>query len=64
MSAFVDGTGVGIFPNIMDENGDIWREYGIGTQPAFVLQRADGSIEKFGSLGESQLQEQINAVFG
>lgn len=64
MSAFVAGTGVGIFPNIMDERGAIWREYGIGSQPAFVLKRADGSIEKFGSLGEEDLQQKINQVFG
>lgn len=64
MSAFVAGTGVDVFPNIMDEDAVIWREYGVGSQPAFVLKRADGSFEKFGSLGEDALQEKIDQTFG
>ncbi len=64
MQAFVGGTGVGIFPNINDERGEIWREYGVGSQPAFVLKKADGSFEKFGRLGEDSLQENITRLFG
>ena len=64
MSAFVGGTGVGIFPNINDERGSIWVEYGIGYQPAFVLKGADGTTETFGALSESDLQGHVGRVFG
>jgi len=63
MSAFVGGTGVGIFPNIQDEGGDIWREFGIGYQPAFILLKADGSQEQFGSLSEGDLQGHLDRLF-
>lgn len=64
MEAFVNSTGVGVFPNIEDLSGEVWVDYSIGTQPAFVFQRADGSIEKFGSLGGDALQENIDRIFG
>lgn len=64
MQAFVGGTGVGVFPNINDERGQIWVEYGVGSQPAFVLLRANGSTERFGSLSEEALQGHIDSVFG
>ncbi len=63
MASFVDATGVGVFPNVNDENGDIWARYGISYQPAFVFVSADGSSETFASLGESDLQGQIDRLF-
>jgi len=64
MQAFVGGTGVGVFPNINDERGRIWVEYGVGNQPAFVLIGADGSTERYGSLSEEKLQAEVDSVFG
>lgn len=63
MLGFVGATGVGVFPNINDEKGQIWARYGIGYQPAFVFIRADGSQETYASLGESELQGHIDRLF-
>lgn len=63
MAGFVGSTGVGVFPNINDEEGEIWARYGIGYQPAFVLISADGVFETYASLGESELQGHIDRLF-
>jgi hypothetical protein len=63
MLGFVGATGVDVFPNINDEEGQIWARYGIGYQPAFVLIRADGMSETYASLAESELQGHIDRLF-
>lgn len=63
MLAFVEDLGVGVFPNINDEQGELWVRYGVSYQPAFVFIRADGSSESFGGLNESDLQGHIDRMF-
>ncbi len=65
MQSFVAATGVkDVFPNVNDENGDIWARYGIGYQPAFVFLGANGVQETFGSLGEQDITDRISSLFG
>ena len=65
MQSFVAATGVkDVFPNINDEEGDIWARYGIGYQPAFVFLGANGETGTFGSLGETDIQNRIDSIFG
>lgn len=63
MQNFVASTGVGIFPNIDDQDGAIWASYGIGYQPAFVLIAADGMSETYASLDSATLQGHIDRLF-
>ena len=63
MTAFIGGTGVGVFPNINDADLQIWARYGIGYQPAFVFIDADGASETFASLNESDIQGHIDRLF-
>ena len=63
MVSFVAATGVSVFPNINDQDGQIWARYGIGYQPAFVLIRADGVSETYASLDESELQGHMDRLF-
>ncbi len=47
----------------MDDNGDVWREFGIRTQPAFIFIDDDGTLDTHvGALGLSALQERLDAL--
>ncbi len=63
MKGFVGATGVGSFPNIYDPDGEVWAEYGIGYQPAFVFLPAGGGSETTGALGFDDIQARIDSLF-
>ena len=63
MEQFISLTGVDGFPNINDESSEIWARYGVTYQPTFVFIAADGSTERFGSLGQASIQEAIDDLF-
>ena len=63
MQAFIDATGVDGFPHVNDEDGTIWRDYGVNYQPAFAFVSASGAVESFGALDQSEIQDNIDALF-
>ena len=63
MEQFISRTGVDGFPNINDESSEIWARYGVTYQPSFVFIAADGSTERFGSLGQASIQQAIDDLF-
>ena len=63
MTAFIGATGVGIFPHVNDVDAEIWREYGIGYQPAFVFVKANGTTSTFGALDQDGIQQRIDDLF-
>ncbi|MEM9713787.1 MAG: redoxin, partial [Actinomycetota bacterium] len=56
---FLEDTGVGNMTHVADENGSIWQEFGVTSQPAFAFIDDDGSIQV--SLGR-QGQESLTAI--
>ncbi|WP_419552491.1 hypothetical protein [Candidatus Poriferisodalis sp.] len=50
MSRFVSTYGVGNMPHLPDENGDLWRRFGVSYQPRWLLIRADGTEEPGGGV--------------
>lgn len=63
MEIFVTQTGVGGFPHVADEDGDIWETYDIGSQPAWVFINDDGSFESLlGALGEDGLSDRVETL--
>jgi class 3 adenylate cyclase len=62
MAAFVDETGVGGFAHIQDLENEIWRRYGVQSQPTFVFIDDDGSTETTRSLSESELADRVGAL--
>ncbi len=63
MAAFVSDYGVGAFPHIADADLQLWREFGITSQPAFVFINDDGTAGGvIGGLGEQRLIEQVKAL--
>ncbi|MBV7697540.1 redoxin domain-containing protein [Streptomyces sp. TRM70350] len=50
MKDFVGDTGVGTFPNLADEAGDIWKKFEITQQSVYVILDKDGRTVFTGSL--------------
>ncbi len=55
--------GVDGFEHVADEEGAVWREYGVTTQPAFSFINGDGTVDiRFGAMGVDGLTERINEL--
>jgi hypothetical protein len=62
MAAFVDRHGLGGMPQAVDDDGELWRRFGVRAQPAWVLVAPDGSSETvFGALYDDALFARIDA---
>ncbi len=60
---FVDGRGVSGFQHVFDDELEIWRAYGVTSQPAWVFIDADGNAETLISgLGEDGLRDRVEAL--
>ena len=63
MQAFVNDTGASGFEHIADSSGDVWAQYGVTSQPAFVFINDDGTTELLVSaLGQETLTERVEAL--
>jgi thiol-disulfide isomerase/thioredoxin len=63
MHDFVADTGTGGFRHVIDVDGELWRRFGVISQPAFAFVDPDGSVEVFvGSLGEAELARRAAAL--
>jgi len=50
-------------PHILEGAGELWRDYGVTSQPTMVFVAADGSIERHaGALGPQRLLERLNQL--
>ncbi len=53
---FIDDEDVDAFEHIVDEDGIVWQQFGIASQPAWAFLNQDGEAEvAFGALGEQSL---------
>ena len=63
MQSFITEYEVSGFEHISDEDTQIWFEFGVTSQPAFVFINDDGSSETLiSSLGKEGLTERIQAL--
>ena len=63
MQDFISSTGVGGLRHVSDESGDIWRDYEITSQPAWVFINDDGTSTSVAStLGENGLTSEIETL--
>ena len=63
MQAFVEEFGVTAFEHVADMDTEIWRQYGVTSQPAFVFIDDSGEVEVLiSSLGEAGLTERVEAL--
>ncbi len=54
IESFIDSTGVDGFEHIVDETGEVWTDFEIASQPAFIFLNQDGETDRrLGAMGES-----------
>lgn len=60
---FIATYDVGGFTHAFDEDGSVWAEFGVTSQPTFAYVSADGSVDvQFGRQGEAGLTERLDAL--
>lgn len=65
MQAFVDEHGLGDMTTLVDDDGSLWRRYGVLYQPAWVLVGTDGQIDVVaGALFGDRLHQRLDALLG
>jgi len=65
MQAFVDQFGLGDMTTLVDDDGTLWRRYGVVSQPAWVLIGTDGQMDVVsGALFGDRLYQRLDALLG
>ena len=60
---FVEERGVSAFQHVFDDRLDVWRAFGVTSQPAWVFIDAEGNAETLiAGLGEDGLRERVEAL--
>ncbi|MFE3458555.1 redoxin domain-containing protein [Nocardiopsis aegyptia] len=63
MRAFTDDTGTGHLTHVVDEDGGIWSDFGVVSQPAFAFVRPDGTFETVaGTLSDEDLDARVDGT--
>ena len=63
MEDFISNLDVGTFPHTIDEDGSIWEQFGIRSQPSFVFINDDGTASVHnGGLGIDGLTAAIEQL--
>lgn len=63
MQAFVDRYGLGGMITLVDDDGSLWRRYGVLYQPAWVFIGTDGDIEVVaGALHGDDLNDRLDRL--
>jgi len=63
MEAFVSENGVGGFPHLIDDDGSLWANFGVSSQPTFVFINDDETTTVHnGALGHEQLSQRIEEL--
>ncbi|MCP3937414.1 MAG: hypothetical protein GY708_18835 [Actinomycetia bacterium] len=63
MREFVDRYGVDSLPHINDQSGDLWNDFGVRGQPAWIIVAAEGGDPDlvYGVLGEENFAQYTNS---
>ncbi|WP_422773275.1 redoxin domain-containing protein [Plantactinospora sp. WMMC1484] len=64
MREFVSGQGIGGFVNLADDEGRVWRRFGVTSQEYYVLLDATGTVVHSGGLTPNALRERVTALVG
>lgn len=65
IAAFVDRYGLGVIPNVIDEDGSVRSRLGVVGQPNWVFVSTDGSQDKlFGEIDDDELTRRLDALLG
>jgi thiol-disulfide isomerase/thioredoxin len=64
MRRFVADRGIGGFPNLADDDGVLWRRFGVTTQEYYVILDARGMVVHQGALSTQDLRRRVDALVG
>jgi peroxiredoxin len=64
MDRFAADAGITGFPNLADDNGVVWKKFGVTTQEHFVIIDKAGTIVHNGPLSASDLRQRATALAG
>ena len=57
---FIERYSVSALPHVFDEGGDIWRQYRISSQPAWIFIDSNGNQERvIGALSDSEIRTKL-----
>lgn len=62
MHEFVDMTKVSSFPHLADEEGLVWKRFGVTAQSTFVVLDADGKVAGRGHMEPEELRTQLDRL--
>lgn len=64
MRDFVDRHGLDDFPQLADDDGQVWQRFGVTTQEYFVILDDSGEVVQRGTLSAQALQAELASVGG
>jgi hypothetical protein len=64
MRRFVADRGIGGFPNLADDDGVLWRQFGVTSQEFYVILDANGMVVHQGALSTADLRRRVDALVG
>lgn len=59
MRKFVADEGIGAFPNLSDDAGELWRKYAVKMQDDYVIVDRSGKIVHNGPLADAELRKRV-----
>lgn len=64
MVAFVEDTGTGGFPQVVDPDGSLWLQFGAEIRSSFLFVGDDGSVRRtgYGEMTEDRLDELVGEL--
>jgi peroxiredoxin len=64
MERFVSANALGSFPHLADDDGVVWRRFGVTEQEFFVILDATGKLVHKGPLSDDELRRRVSALLG
>lgn len=62
MRRFARDTGIEGFPNLADDDGEVWRRFGVTSQEYYVLLDSAGEVVHSGPLSQADLRQRVAAL--
>ncbi|KKK07374.1 redoxin domain-containing protein [Micromonospora sp. HK10] len=59
MRRFARDTGITAFPNLADDEGTLWRRFGVTSQEWYVLLDSTGTVVHSGALSQAELRRRV-----
>lgn len=64
MQDFITEHGLDGFPHLADDEGSVWRRFGVTMQDSYVLLDAAGNVAHEGRVDTQQLRDQLSTMAG